>query len=259
MVGCRCDSTIFLLAGEVLTQGRQGARSQSLYMAEAATNTERGSTSVCLHCGARADWAHFCSECGKIQHVAAGTDYFTFFGLSRKLGLDEAELEKSFYSLSRQFHPDYFMSASAAEREASVERSSMLNDAYRTLRNPVARAKYLLALEGYKEAEKKAPPDLLEEVFELNMQIEGLRAAKKMGDEDEAADARSSLEEALRDLHKKLEEIDGRLFALFEDWDTALDREAATGTTKPVLESMSEFLSHRSYIRNLVSDIKEEL
>lgn len=228
-------------------------------MAEAAINTEDISVGICMHCGVQATSAHFCSECGKIQPVVAGSDYFSFFGLPRELRIDEAELENSFYALSRQFHPDYFMGASAEERQASIERSSMLNDAYRTLRNPVARAKYLLTLEGYKEAEKKAPPDLLEEVFELNMQIEELRAAKKTGDEGEAAEARSSLEEALTDLHKKLEGIDERLFALFEDWDSAFDREATADWKKPLLDRMSELLSHRSYIRNLVRDIKEEL
>lgn len=228
-------------------------------MAEAATNTERGSTSACPQCEAGSGGAHFCSACGKIQPVAKGVDYFSFFDLPRKLRLDEAELEKSFYSLSRQFHPDYFMSASADERQASIERSSMLNDAYRTLRGHVTRATYLLTLEGYKEAEKKAPPDLLEEVFELNMQIEELRAAKKTGDKDEAAEARSSIEEALADLNEKLRGIDKRLFVLFEDWDSAFDREAALEEKKRLLDNVSEVLSHRSYIRNLVRGIKEEL
>jgi molecular chaperone HscB len=229
-------------------------------MAEAAINTERVSRGICAYCGAAVSSEHFCSECGKIQPIPAeGVDYFSFFDLARRLRLDEAELEKSFYALSRQFHPDYFMGAVAEEQRASVERSSMLNDAYRTLRNPVARAKYLLTLEGYKEAEKKAPPDLLEEVFELNMQIEELRAAKKTGDEDEAAEARSSIEEALTDLHKKLQGIDEQLFRLFDDWDSSLDREAPPDERKPLLNRMSDLLSHRSYIRNLVRDIKEEL
>ena len=229
-------------------------------MAEAASNTQRDSTSACLHCGATVSSEHFCSGCGKIQPIPTeGVDYFSFFELPRRLRLDEAELEKSFYALSRQFHPDYFMGAGAEEQQASVERSSMLNDAYRTLRNPVMRAKYLLALEGYKEAEKKAPAELLEEVFELNMQIEELRAAKKTGDEDEAAEARSSIEEALTDLHKKLRGIDAQLSNLFEEWDSALDREATPDQKKPLLNRISDLLSHRSYIRNLVRDIKEEL
>ena len=217
-------------------------------------HTQKVTERACPHCGAETKSAHFCSECQKIQPVAAGADYFSFFDLPRKLKLDEAALEKDFYALSRRLHPDYFMTASNEERQASVEQSSMLNDAYRTLRDRVARAQYLLSLEGYKEAEKKAPPDLLEEVFDLNMQIEELKAAKKMGDADDVAEARSSLEEALSGLEGKLREIDDKLYAMFGDWDSAADEER-----KRVLDGMSELLSHRSYIRNLVRDIKEEI
>jgi molecular chaperone HscB len=225
-------------------------------MAEAKVNANKN---ACAHCGAVSTDAHFCSECGKIQPVAAGTDYFAFFGLPRHLLVDETALEKDFYSLSRQLHPDYFMNATGAERRASIDRSSMLNDAYRTLRDRIKRAQYLLQLEGYKEAEKKAPPDLLEEVFELNMQIEELKAAKKMGDEDELGEARAALESALQGLKEKLNEIDERLYTLFGVWDAAVDSGSNDEARKAALDRMSEALSHRSYIRNLVRDITEEL
>jgi molecular chaperone HscB len=179
-------------------------------------------------------------------------------GLPRKLRIDLSELEKTFYALSRQFHPDYFMTAGEPERQASMDRSSMLNDAYRALRDPIQRVTYLLTLEGYREAEKKAPPDLLEEVFELNMQIEELKAAKKLGDDDEVTEARMGLENALAGLREKLAAIDDRLQVLFEHWDSAVDR-SAIDDKKRVLDSMSELLSHRSYVRHLVSSIQEEL
>ena len=215
---------------------------------------------ACNQCSAKTEGAHFCPECGRIQPVFEGTDYFDFLGLPKKLRVDETELEKAFYALSRQFHPDYFMNASAAEQQASVERSSMLNDAYRTLRDRIARAKYLLSLFGYKEAEKKAPPDLLEEVFELNMQIEELKAAKKLADEDEVAEARAALEDALRGLEQKMAKIDERLLELFDEWDRAVAEAASEEQKKKsVLDRMSELLSHRSYIHNLVRDINEEL
>ncbi|HJQ70160.1 MAG TPA: Fe-S protein assembly co-chaperone HscB [Blastocatellia bacterium] len=223
-----------------------------------ATASKENLLMACPHCGARTARDHFCASCERVLPVPAGTDYFAFFNLPRRLRLDEAELEKSFYALSRRLHPDYFMSASPAERQASMERSSLLNDAHRTLRNPVTRAGYLLKLEGYKEAEKKAPPDLLEEVFELNMQIEELKAAKKMGDEDELNEARQSLAEALESLNEKLGEIDRRLLALFDEWDAALEHDRAE-EKRSALDRMSELLSHRSYIRNLVRDIKEEI
>ena len=225
-------------------------------MSKTAINNEQP---VCLYCGDASVDAHFCHGCGKIQPVPPGSDHFEFFGLTRKLCIDESELEKSFYALSRQFHPDYFMSASETERRASIERSSKLNDAYRTLRDRIGRVTYLLSLEGYKEAEKKAPPDLLEEVFELNMQIEELKTARNEGDEDEVAHARLALEEALAGLRKKLAGIDEQLLRRFEDWDSALDRNAATAEKNPHLDRMSELLSHRSYIRHLVHSMQEEL
>jgi len=229
-------------------------------MSEAVVNKVEGSSASCSHCGAVLSGGHFCGTCDRIQRVTPQTDLFSFIGLPRKLVLDEAELEKTFYALSRRFHPDYFMSASDAERQASMERSSMLNDAYRTLRDRVARAQYLLSLEGYKEAEKKAPPDLLEEVFELNMQIEELKAAKKMADEDEIAEAVAALETVRTGLRAKLAEIDERLFVQFEEWDLVLENNNnAPGEKMIVLDRMSELLSHRSYIRNLVRDITEVL
>jgi molecular chaperone HscB len=177
--------------------------------------------------------------------------------LPRKLVIDESALEATFYKLSRQFHPDYFMSATDAEREASMQRSSLLNDAYRTLRDRIKRVSYLLTLEGYKEAEKKAPPDLLEEVFELNMQIEELKEARGSGDEADFAEARAALEEALEGLKEKLAAIDDKLAKLFQDWDNAVD--ADNLDKKALLDRMSEILSHRSYINHLANSVLEEL
>jgi len=211
----------------------------------------------CAYCGTQSAGLHFCSGCGKIQPVRDGSDFFTFFGLPRKLVIDESALESTFYKLSRQFHPDYFMSASEPEREASIQRSSLLNDAYRTLRDRIKRVSYLLTLEGYKEAEKKAPPDLLEEVFELNMQIEELKEAKGSGDDADLALARSALGEALSGLKEKLASIDTLLANLFLDWDRAADSDDPA--KKTVLDRMSELLSHRSYLNHLVNGVLEDL
>src|SRR5207302_6498202 len=93
--------------------------------------------------------------------------------------------------------------AGSQEQEWSLQQSSLLNDAYRTLKDPIKRTQYLLKLEGVeleeqsKSATEQArstgelkkqivPPDLLEEVFELNMQLEELRMQKKMGEDDPA-------------------------------------------------------------------------
>ena len=146
---------------------------------------------ACRACGAGASLdAHFCPQCRTILPLnRRQTDYFTFFGLPRKLRIDAADLEQRFRALSRQFHPDYFYNAATAERRASLERSSYLNDAYRTLKSPVARVEYLLGLEGRaakspEEASKQVPPALLEEVFALNEELDEvreLRARRRAG------------------------------------------------------------------------------
>ena len=82
--------------------------------------------------------AHFCQECGKVQPPAP-VDYFTFFGLPCKLNLDTAQLERDFYALSRKLHPDINARADGQEQEWSLEKTSQLNDAYRTLKDPISR------------------------------------------------------------------------------------------------------------------------
>src|SRR5213596_1233790 len=136
---------------------------------------------ACQSCGAGAPLdAHFCPQCTKILPLPRQADYFGFLGVPRKLNLDAADLERRFRSLSRQFHPDYFYNATPNERRASLERSSYLNDAYRTLKNPIARVEYLLGLEGFsarkpEEAGKQIPAGLLEEVFALNEELDEIR------------------------------------------------------------------------------------
>src|ERR1700719_2470325 len=166
-----------------------------------ATAGSGDSTASCWSCGdMRA--AHFCHACGKVQPPLP-VNYFSFFGLPRKLNLDVARLEREFYELSRKLHPDLNARADKREQEWSLEQSSLLNDAYRTLKDPIKRTQYLLRLEGVELEEQSktateqarstgemkkqiVPPDLLEEVFELNMQLEELRAQKKLGEDDPA-------------------------------------------------------------------------
>src|SRR5580704_15495543 len=94
--------------------------------------------------------------------------------LEPALALDTEDLKRRFYERSRQWHPDKFSRASVAEQEKALEMTAVLNDAFRTLRDPIARAEYFLKEKGF-ELSKEAPPELLEEVFELNMALEELR------------------------------------------------------------------------------------
>src|SRR5262245_32952767 len=228
-------------------------------------------TSTCWSCGTmRAE--HFCSACGKVQPPVP-VDYFTFFGFPRKLNVELALLEREFYQLSRKLHPDLYSRAEAREQEWSLEQSSLLNDAYRTLKDPIKRTEYLLRLEGVeleeqsKSATEKArvtgeekkqviPPDMLAEVFDLNLQLEELLVQKKMGEDDPAL-----IEEIGRhklEFEEKLEALSHELQGLWHKWDQAVDSGSEPERLR-IRDQMVDLLNRRSYIRNLVRDVSEVL
>jgi molecular chaperone HscB len=217
----------------------------------------------------------FCRRCGKIQPPAL-IDYFTFFGLSPKLNIDVPALEKGFYALSRKLHPDLSANADPREQQWSLEQSSVLNDAYRTLKDPIKRTQYLLRIEGVElEEQSKAateqarasgkmkkqivPPDLLEEVFELNMHLEELRMNKKMGDDDPALF--EEIGKAKLSLEAKHEALLHELQSYWKEWDGVIDRgaEASGAARAQVRDKMVDVLNRRNYIRNLVRDVTEAM
>ncbi|MGA7293855.1 MAG: Fe-S protein assembly co-chaperone HscB [Terriglobales bacterium] len=234
----------------------------------------REATPSCWSCGTMRA-VHFCSSCGKVQPPVP-VDYFTFFGFPRKLNLDSAQLEKEFYALSRRLHPDLFAQANPEERAFSLEQSSMLNDAYRTLKDPIKRTEYLLRLEGIeleeqsKQATEKArvtgelkkqvvPPDLLEEVFELNMHLEELRAQKKLGEDDPAL--LEEIGKAKLSLEEKHDALLNELKSEWNKWDKTV---AAAGNDddtdqRKILDKMLDILNRRNYIRNLLRDVNEAM
>jgi molecular chaperone HscB len=235
-------------------------------------------TSRCWSCGTMRA-VHFCNACGKVQPPIP-VDYFSFFGFSLKLNLDTAALEKEFYALSRRLHPDVFGQADERERAWSLEQSSMLNDAYRTLKDPIRRTGYLLRLEGIeleeqsKQATEKAratgelkqqvvPPDLLEEVFELNMHLEELKVQKKMGEDDPAL--LEEIGKAKLSLEEKLDALLNELKTEWNKWDKIVDADPAIANNgeeserRSVLNTMVDVLNRRNYVRNLVRDVNEAL
>jgi len=228
-------------------------------------------TARCWSCGTMRA-RHFCSACGKVQ-PAAPVDYFMFFGFPRKLDLDTAALEKEFYALSRRLHPDLFAQADPTERAWSLEQSSMLNDAYRTLKDPIKRTEYLLRLEGVEleeqsmQATEKArasgelkkqvvPADLLEEVFELNMHLEELGMQKKMGEDDPAL--LEEIGKAKLSLEEKFDALFNELKSEWKKWDKAVDS-GTEAELAQIRDRMLDVLNRRNYIRNLVRDVNEAL
>jgi molecular chaperone HscB len=168
--------------------------------------------------------------------------YYEALGLEPKLALDLADLQKRFYERSREWHPDRFSRGTPEQQQRSLDMTALVNDAYRTLREPVLRAEYFLSQKGF-ELSKNAPPELLEEVFELNMALEELRG----GDDS----VRPQLESADERFTQMRSEIDADLSKLFTRYDSA--------PGPKVLEEIHGSLNRRRYISNLVRDVEKEL
>jgi len=217
---------------------------------------------VCRECGGGAPIdVHFCPQCTKILSLSRHGDYFEFFGLPRKLNLDLSDLEQRFRTLSRQFHPDFFYNATPAERLASLERSSYLNDGYRTLHQPISRMEYLLKIEGLgpkspKEASRQVPPALLEEVFALNEELDEVRGMRAGGAAAEAWKAR--LQRARQPIDVKRIEHEAQLQELATRWD-GLDAAAPDTERASALAALRDCFLERNYITNLLAGIEREL
>jgi len=215
---------------------------------------------VCWSCHERTIGTHFCSSCGKMLQVPEKSDYFAMFEIPRKLWIEMSALEKKFLQLSWKLHPDNYVNASAEEREISLKRSSELNDAYRTLREPVARVEYLLAIEGARvegKNKQQAPPELLEEVFELNESLDELREAKASG--GDLGSLKRRLTAAEKNFQEKLAEVDSELQGAAKEWDAAVEANANETARKSIMAKLNELLNRRSYIRNLVVNVQREL
>src|SRR5271165_2978459 len=255
-----------------VSDSRKGAATGVL-----VSTPSKPATTECWSCGAMRA-AHYCQECGKVQPPAP-VDYFSFFGLLPKLNLDAKQLELDFYALSRKLHPDINAKAHAKEQEWSLEKTSQLNDAYRTLKDPILRTEYLLRLEGVHLEEQSnaateearqsgaakkpvVPADLLEEVFELNLQLEEARMNKKLGDDDP---------NLARDLQAAKQNLDGKQAAMLSDlssawdrWDSLIGRAIAgqpitEQERSSILDAMLAILNRRNYIRNLLRETEEVL
>jgi molecular chaperone HscB len=217
----------------------------------------------CRTCGGGAPVdEHFCPNCSRILSLGRHGDYFSFLGLPRVLAIDPSDLERRFRELSRRFHPDFFYNAPPAERLASLERSSYLNDAVRTLRNPVTRIEHLLSIEGLPpstssgQGVNKVPPGLLEEVFALNEELDEIREQRESGASPESLVAR--IEAARAPIEAKRLAHEEQLRQLSARWDS--QRDTATPQEKrATLEALRDLLLERNYINNLLASIDREM
>jgi molecular chaperone HscB len=164
------------------------------------------------------------------------------------LAIDPVAPEKTFHDLSRKYHPDYFTTAAEADRVRAVRMTALINDAYRTLRNPIRRVEYLVSLEGFKPDGSKVPQSLLMEVFEINEQLEEVKAGSA------SIEQIDSLRAQIQDKRQK---FDNDLQKASDEWDELLAGGAGAVKLKEQLTKLTEILSESSYIRNLERVLEE--
>ncbi|MEX2221456.1 MAG: Fe-S protein assembly co-chaperone HscB [Candidatus Rokuibacteriota bacterium] len=184
------------------------------------------------------------------------SDYFTVFGLPRKLGVDGEALQRRFYDLSRQHHPDFHQGADPEHQAEELGRSALVNRAYRALREPLARVEYLIALEEGREVREgatdkpRAPRELLQEMLEVQEAIEEAKA------EGLGGAAGSRLREERRRLEERYASEADAVVAGSADWDRVVDE---SGDRRPLLEWFKQRLATRAYLRTVIDDLSDAL
>jgi molecular chaperone HscB len=179
------------------------------------------------------------------------TDFFTVFGLERRLAVDGAALQRRFYELSRRWHPDFHQAAAADEQARALEESARVNAAYRALRDPLARVEYLIRLEEGRDTKEgatvkpKAPPTLLAEMFEIQEALEEARA----GTLDDAT--RAGLVGQRDGLRARMAGVEAQVVGpLSRAWD-----DAPAGERAAALAALKEALATRAYLRTVIDDL----
>ncbi|TAK09507.1 MAG: Fe-S protein assembly co-chaperone HscB [Candidatus Manganitrophaceae bacterium] len=213
---------------------------------------------ACWHCGAQIDSIHLCNQCGTLQRIPEGIDYFTLFGLGPRLSLDSARLEATFYELSRKFHPDFYQKKSSEEQAISLENSAVLNKAYRVLRDPVQRVEYLVRwVEGGSTVDAEAPADLFDEILELQELLESIKETP------DHPDQRGRRLDALKGEQARFgqiqEEGERALEGLSKEWDRLSETSEGSGLTEAQRRSLSEMkriLARRAYLERVLNDIQ---
>ncbi len=221
--------------------------------------------SMCWHCQSEVTGEYFCEQCVKVQPLSKELDYFTCLGLPRLLNIDIGTLEAKFYELSRAFHPDFYQNKTESEQAISLGNSALLNTAYRTIKDPIQRAEYLLKLEAgsAKDIRTSPPADLFEEILALQEDLEEYRSAQADQNQAGLEQLRSRLTADRETLEQRQREMETRLFDLFTRWDSLQSRQSQAEQAGPhlreskeaVLKEMRDILSNRTYLRNIVNDL----
>ena len=184
-----------------------------------------------------------------VVHNPDSANHFEVLGLPHRLLVDRAELSRKFYALSREYHPDFHQTGSAAERIASVTRTAAINAAYNTLRDPAALGRWWLEFKGGQLGNSnQVPPELMMLVMTVQELLEDVRTSK-----NDAALAQA--DEQLQHVEAQRDERMERLRKNFETWDAR----GHDNTSTDLLTELKEILSETSYLTTLIRNIETTL
>lgn len=192
----------------------------------------------------------FCPACGRILPVSEGRSAYEVLGYDREmLDIDLQDLESRLFRLSKKFHPDRFAGKTAQEIQYSHDHSSAINNAYRTLKSTVLRAKYAVEKElgSIEEKSESVPADMADLFFEVHEHLDTIRDSNGNAPED----AIRCVQEAEADLRQKVGELEQKLQEKFVIHDRQPSR--------VILEEIKEILSHRSYMQSFLRQIDNVL
>jgi len=217
--------------------------------------------SMCWHCQSEITGEYYCGQCVKVQPLSKDMDYFSCLGLPPRLHLNPKALEETYYELSRAFHPDFFQTKTETEKQISLNNSALLNTAYRTLKDPVQRAEYLLKLQAgaAKDIRNSPPADLFEEILELQEDLDAYREADAAHDPKGLEIQKAKLQKDRIHLEERFVGMDAWLSDLFTKWDAlqvrAPQADALRAEKDAALKELRELLSNRTYLRNILNDV----
>ncbi len=218
-------------------------------------------TRPCWSCEHDGDDLYNCSNCDKIQHFLKDNDYFTWFGFDHSLSIDQDALEKQYHTLSRKFHPDYFQQRTPEEQTISLENTAQLTQAYRILKDPKKRVRYLIGLiEGDKPMEAEAPAELFEDIFEIQERLETLENIRAEDAGQEAV--RQELKNDLEKMQAYHDKEDVQLNRLAVEWDSlekSRNKPTFSDEQKAHLQRMKKILSHEGYLDRIIQNIQSAL
>ena len=207
--------------------------------------------SLCWNCRETVSDEDICPSCVKIQPVGRKADFYSILGLPMRLVIDSTQLTDQFHVKSRIFHPDFHQAEASGEQLISLENSAMVNQAFKTLKDPFERATYFLDLTGPHHSPQgqktTLSPAHLMEVMEFKESLE--EVAGKEGSE-----------KALSRLSQRVSEEESRILERMKQIDALLEGGAdASHLPEQDRSALWQALEYRKYLKSIERDLKARM